>query len=446
MTENNEEIKNRLVARVAVAALSSPLEIGADRADTAVVKLTDLLKVNGCEVISLGAINTPEKAVQAGRKSAEEHVNAIALVPVSWFEDYLALDLLEECNVPLLFWSLPGMETGSLCGTQQLACYLKQLEQPFSCVFGEIENKECLKKAIAFLKAAALKNRLRRSRIGLAGHRVSGMTHTSANEFMLKKTIGCRIVPLDLPQLLEKAKQVTKKEARERWEKIVQNVETCNVPEKDGIYSMQVYAALKELISEHKLDALTVGCYPHLMGHVCLASSLLADEGIPLACEGDVNGALGQLILTLLTGQPTHNTDLLEPLEDGSVIFSHCGSGSFSLAENKKVILDSVRLMGQGVCALFPSKPGAVTLISLIARPDGYQCAVLEGEALSTNMVFPGNPVRVRFNQPVNDLINWIFNKGIAHHWMIGYGHVADKIRLWSSIIGNKMRLNILEK
>ncbi len=290
MTRSNEEIKNRLVARVTVVALSSPLEIGADRADTAVAKLANLLKVTGCEVISLGAIDTPEKAVQAGRKSAEEHVDAMVLAPVSWFEDYLALDLLEECNVPLLFWPLPGMETGSLCGTQQLTCYLKQLEQPFSCVFGEIENKECLKKAVAFLKAAALKTRLRRSRIGLAGHRVSGMTHTSANEFMLKKVIGCRVVPLDLPQLLEKTKQVTEKEARERWKKVVQNAGTCNVPEKDGIYSMQVYAALKELIAEHRLDALTIGCYPRLMGEVCLAASLLADEGIPLACEGDVNG------------------------------------------------------------------------------------------------------------------------------------------------------------
>ena len=52
-----------------------------------------------------------------------------------------------------------------------------------------------------------------------------------------------------------------------------------------------------------------------------------------LACEGDVNGAVGQLMLTLLTGQPTHNTDWLDPLDDGTVVFTHCGSGSFSLAE-----------------------------------------------------------------------------------------------------------------
>ena len=205
---------------------------------------------------------------------------------------------------------------------------------------------------------------------------------------------------------------------------------------------MRVYAAVKELVDRHGLDALTIGCYPHLMGRVCLAASLLADEGVPLGCEGDVNGAVGQLILTLLTGRPTHNTDWLEPLEDGSVVFTHCGSGSFTLAEKQgDITLASVRLMGQGVCALFPAKPGPVTLVSLLPCGEGYQCALLEGEALPTEMVFPGNPLRVRFPSPIRQLIEWIHAEGVGHHWMAGYGHVGDEIRLWASIAGKTLRL-----
>jgi L-fucose isomerase-like protein len=431
-----------LIPYIAVASLSSPLEVGADHALKAAEDLSRVLKDSGCNVLQVGTVGTPQQAVAAGKKSTENHVDAIAFVPVCWFEDYLILDLLEECNVPALFWPLPGMETGALCGTQQLTCYLKQMEYPFACVFGGIESKECLKSALAFLRAATLKNRLRRSCIGIVGHHINGMTHTSANEFMLKKTIGPRIVPLDLSELPERAKQMSEKEALKKWKKVVQSAGNSQVSEKKGSESMQMYAALKELIHEHRLDALTVGCYPHLMGRVCLAASLLADEGIPLACEGDVNGAVGQLMLTLLTNQPTHNTDWLEPLEDDTVIFTHCGSGSFSLAENKKdITLDTVRLMNRGVCALFPSRPGPVTLISLIAHPDGYQCALLEGEALSTKMVFPGNPLRVRFKQPVKGLIDWIFDQGIGHHWMIGYGHVAAEVRSWVTVVAGTINL-----
>jgi L-fucose isomerase-like protein len=178
------------------------------------------------------------------------------------------------------------------------------------------------------------------------------------------------------------------------------------------------------------------------MGRVCLAASLLADEGVPLACEGDVHGAVGQFLLQLLTGQPTHNTDWLDPVDDRSVVFTHCGSGSFSLAEKPDTIrLASVRLMGQGACALFTAKPGPVTLVNINTHPSGYQCALLEGQAVPADMVFPGNPVRVQFHVPVKRLIDWIHDAGLGHHWMIGYGHVGDAIRLWARIVGPELRL-----
>jgi len=433
---------NPLVPRVGVSSLSSPLEVGADRAPKAADDLARLLERNGCEVVLLGPVGTADAAIEAGRQAAEARVDAFALASACWFEDYLVLDLLEERLAPVLLWALPGMETGALCGTQQLTCYLKQLDWPFDVVYGELRQGDGLDRATTFLRAATLKSRLRRARIGLAGQRIGGMTHTSPNEFMLKKSIGARVVPLDLPKLLERARGMPEQAARELWGQLKRKVGACRVEDEDGLDSMRVYAAVKELVAEHGLSALTIGCYPHLMGRVCLAASLLADEGVPLACEGDVNGAVGQLMLTLLTGAPTHNTDWLDPLPDGTVVFTHCGSGSFELAEDKKEIrLDSVRLMGQGACALFPAKTGPVTLISLLACPAGYQCAVLEGEALSAEMVFPGNPLRVGFSRPTTELIDWIAREGIGHHWMAGYGHMAAELRAWAGIVGPAIRL-----
>ena len=431
-----------LTPKVGVAALSSPLEVGADRAPAAAMALERVLTDAGCDVVQLGAVGSPDDASAAGRRMAEAHVDAVALAVACWHEDYLALDLLEECGAPLLLWALPGIETGALCGTQQLTCCLRQLGHPFRAVFGAIEAGAALDQASSYLRAAALKGRLRRARVGLAGHRVEGMTHTSPNEFMLKKVIGPRVAPLDLPGLLRRAEEMPDEPARALWRELRERAGSCKVSEEDGRDSMKVYAAVKELVDVNGLDALTIGCYPHLMGRVCLAASLLADEGVPLACEGDVNGAVGQLMMTLLTGAPTHNTDWLDPLDDGTIVFTHCGSGSLSLAEDPTgVVLDHVRLMDQGVCALFPSRPGPVTMVGLVACRDGYQCAMLEGEAVSTEMVFPGNPLRVRFGRPAEDLIAWIFAEGIGHHWMAGYGHVAREVRDWAEIVGPGLRL-----
>ena len=431
-----------LVPRVGVGALSSPLEIGADRAPGASADLAKLLTAAGCEVVELGPVGDPAQAVAAGKKLAAADVDAIAFASVCWYEDYLALDVLEYCSKPVLLWSLPGMETGALCGSQQLTCFLKQLEHPYACVFAPLAEGGELGRALSFCRATALKRLLRRSRVGIAGHRVAGMTEVAASEFALKKAVGPRVVPIDLPQLLQRSTEIDDAPAAKAWKDISGRAGCCKVDEATGLDSMKVYLAVKEQVDAFDLDALTIGCYPHLMGRVCLASSLLADEGIPLGCEGDVNGAVGQLMLTRLTGEPTHNTDWLEPLPDGSVVMTHCGSGSFDLAENAKdITLDAVRLMDQGVCALFTARPGPVTLVNLVPRGDGYQLALLEGEAVSTEMVFPGNPLRVQFAQQTTDLIDWIHAEGIGHHWMAGYGQVAQELRCWASLAGESLRL-----
>lgn len=431
-----------LSPRVAVGSLSSPLEVGADRAPQAANDLAALLEESGCEIVKLGAIDTADKAAAAGRIMAEQHVCCAALAATSWYEDYLVLDLLEECSVPVLLWSLPGMETGALCGCQQLSCCLKQFGRPYKCVYGAFDAQQQRQQALVFVRAAALVRRLRRARIGFGGHHVVGMTETAANEIILKKAIGPRIVPLDLPGLLSRVAEIPDDEAAELWRQVRAKAGGCKVSQADGLDSAKVYLVLRELVEQHSLDALTVGCYPNLMGRVCLAASLLADHGVPFACEGDVNGAVGQLMLSLLTAEPTHNTDWLEPLEDGTVVFAHCGSGSFSLAEDKSgITLAPVRLMDQGVCVLFTAKPGPVTLINVIACADRCQIALLEGQAVSTDMVFPGNPLRVRFSQETSKLIDWIHNEGAGHHWMAGYGHLGDEIRQWASIVGNSVRL-----
>ena len=441
-----------LVPRVGVAALSCPTEVGHDRAPRAAADLARLLADAGCEVTRLGALSTCEAAAAAGRRAVEAGLEAVAFAPASWFEDYLVLDLLEECPLPVCLWPLPGMETGALCGTQQLTCILRPLRRPFEAVFGTIEAGASLDQACRFLQAAALHRRLRRARIGLAGQRVRGMTEVAVNELALKAAIGPRVVPVDLPGLLQRARTADAAAAARVWAETAAAAGKVAVAESAGLEAAGMVLAIRDVVRQEGLAALAFGCYPDYMGCACLAASLLADEGVVVGCEGDVNAALGQVMLQWLTGEATHNTDWLDPLPDGSVVFTHCGSGSYRLAERHgDITLAPVRLANRGVCSLFPAKPGPVTLVSLM--PDaaqrehcppgagGYQVAVLEGEALSTAMVFPGNPLRVRFAPPVDEVIRWIFEQGIGHHWAAGYGHVAGALRAWARIAGPAVRL-----
>lgn len=426
---------------IGVASLSSPLEVGANRAEQTAKNLENILRDCGCDVVALGSIDNPAKSLAVGQKIAQRQLHGVVFGVASWFEDYLVLDLLEEYNVPVMLWSLPGMETGALCGTQQLTAYLKQLNYSYECVYADITDTDASQRIKNWTIAAALRKRLRVSKIGATGHRVAGMTEVAVNEFQLKKSIGPRVVYTELAKILDKAKSISNNDVKEKWLELVNNSGSCNVSQQDGLESIKIYTALKQTIEDNGLDALAFGCYPDWMGCACIASSILADQGIAIGCEGDINAVIGQFILMLLTKQPTHNMDWLEPLEDGTVILTHCGSGSFTLSENKENIqLSSVRLMGQGVCALFPAKPGVVTLLSIIPHGQIYQIAMLTGEALHSEMVFPGNPLRVRFKRSASEIIEWIHKEGIGHHWVGGYGDVSEQIKYWASMLGDKLR------
>lgn len=166
------------------------------------------------------------------------------------------------------------------------------------------------------------------------------------------------------------------------------------------------------------------------MGEACLAFSLLADDGIVAACEGDMNSALATLILYWLSSTPVHNADLLTHFEeDNSILLSHCGSGSFDIADNpENICLAPVRLANKGVCVLFPGRSGKVTLLNLVGCEGTYRMTAISGEAVKTGMDFAGNPMRVVCETDVVYLMHRLAEIGAGHHWMICYGDVKREL------------------
>lgn len=434
-------MKHRRV-RLGLAVVASPLEVGAGEAPMLLERLRAALgelDKGRLEVLpSPQLVMNPAMAVAAGRFFYDQRVDALCIVAASWFEDYLVLDMLEECSTPIIAWARPGMETGSLCGMQQLGFMLRALGHPYCVLFDDVGSRPSLERAWRFALAAAVKGQLRRARLGFLGYRVEGMTEITGHELAMKKVFGARIAHIDTVSFLERAVHVPREGLAARWAALEREVGRVQVSEDDGVASLQVYEALKTVIEEGGLAGVAIGCYPHLMGEVCLAASLLGEEGMPIGCEGDINGLLGMLILTRMTGQPVHNTDLLDPIPaHNSIVYSHCGSGGFSLAADRsQITLAPVRLMNQGLCCLFTARPGTCTLINLVPTLAGYRLAVLYGEALETTMIFPGNPLEVRFRSDYRDILAWIVDEGLGHHWMAAYGDLRPVLSDLCAMLG----------
>ena len=212
--------KKTLIPRIGVASLSSPLEVGADRAPRQPADLRRLLQSRRLRARRAGA-DRPARKVGSGRgrKLAESHVHAVVLVAASWFEDYLVFDLLEECPVPLLLWSLPGMETVALCGVQQLTGLSETTGRRLS---GRVRAVGLARLPDACPRVSSGRGpgaslAAGADRIGRPSrrrHERGGGQRTVA-----EKGLGPRVVPLDLPQLLAAAQEVPDQQADSRGRK-----------------------------------------------------------------------------------------------------------------------------------------------------------------------------------------------------------------------------------
>ena len=429
----------KLKPRVGLAVVRHPLEEGGEKAPRILADCAQALRMAGMEVCEAPLfVDGEASAVAVGRHFYDQRTPAIVLAVATWSADALLLDMLEECNVPLVTWAFPGMNTGSMCGCQQFGYVLTELRRPHRFVFGEASDDGVIGRISNYVTAVNLASAMRKVRLGLIGYRVPGMTEVSFDEVEMKAVLGPRTVHYGLHVVEEMMAEIGEDEAMAVWKQRLGHVQKVSVSKADLVDAMRGYLALKRLAEKDGLSGVAVECYPQFMGRLCLAGSLLADEGVVVGCEGDMNSTAAMLILARLTGEPVHNTDPLGvDMAEGSIVYSHCGNGSLSLAESpEKIEIAHVRLRHQGTCALFAGKPGIVTLVNLCGRGGTYRLGMAYGRAVPTEMVFAGNPTKVVLEGGVQNHLDVIAREGLGHHWMIGYGDVREALGELCEIIG----------
>jgi L-fucose isomerase-like protein len=198
-------------------------------------------------------------------------------------------------------------------------------------------------------------------------------------------------------------------------------------------------AYILKLARENSFGAVSINCFPHLKGKICIPVARLNDLGIPSACEGDLNSTILMYMLYHLSGKTVSNGDQLKIYnfgkKDNSMMFSHCGAGAFTLAKEKKEIrINTDYETGTGIAVYFPERiPGEVTMANMMGSRYGYRMFIARGEALDTDLIkdYEGNPINIQFDFDIREMLDRIAEGGFGHHWNIGYGdHVGELIEL----------------
>jgi len=436
-----------LTPKLGVVVTALPLYgLGSEAAPQLFEKSISNLSKLKLEIVPADEVVTDEeKSRKAAMKFREKEVDLICLIAGTWTPDTFLIEMLNEIDTPFIIWAIPDTlsfdryPTLSLCGTQLLCSTLKEFDREYRFFYGEVSNDEILEEIYSFSKAVALRNRLKRSKICMVGYRPWVMAGLSFDEVELKRRLGPSLIHLGLDDFLKVREEISDEDTQKVWSTVKEKVGKVLSDESECLLSIKSYLALRKIVDEKEADALTVECEPKLKGKVCLANSLLNDEGIPAACESDVNSAVAMLILHLLSGKPVLNGDIIGVFEkDNSMVFSHCGAGPLSLAEDKSsIILDINREVNSGVSVFYTGKPGDVTIVNLVGRKGTYRMCILSGKAVKTELLYPGNPTKVRFSEMrVREIIETIAYKGFGHHWNLVHDNLIKELTEYCSLVG----------
>jgi len=421
----------KLIPKIGFCVIYHPLEENADEAAEIFQSSLEILEsLEGFKIIPVKElIKDKSTGVSVAEQFKAEQVDVICVKLATWSSDEPVLEMSSIYNVPFIFWTYPHMHSGSLCGGQQFNMVFKERNK--ECLFVYKDDEKAVAKITTYSKCVALKNNLKKIKLGIIGKPTHGMSEVQYDEESVREVFGPSVSSIELNDFKALVGKISDVDSNPKWDKIKKQVGKVSVKDSDGLNSIKNYMALQKLIEKENLSGITIECYPDYMGELCLGFSLLADEGIACACEADVNSTIVMYILMALSGTPVHNIDPLYVYEDENcVLGSHCGCGSFKLSNTKSNIeLANVRLANKGLCVLFPSKAGKVTMVNLVGKKGTYRMGVIEGDAIETDMVFPGNPIKIKLPISIEDYLDIIEECGLGHHWIIAYGNYGNYLR-----------------
>jgi len=372
----------------------------------------------------------------------------IAMV-VTWIEVPDLIDTLKHYfGNPLILWGHTSFEMnghkhtmGGFVGSCVAKQSLDDLNVPFEFIYGKPTDQGILQKIRLMYRVARTITKLKRTRMGLIGYPALGMYTGTLDHLTAKKVFGPEIVHLDQYQIIDKLET----HKRSDIDTCIESLKNSNrfesgITDDDIELSSKMYCALKSLVKEKRLDAVTVKCQYELSQIYkytpCVALSILGDE-IPTGCEGDLQTLLTQVILHYLTNEVVTYVDIHEVMED-RILVGACGFSPFSLSEQKDRYIS--KWGWDAYSGLFNSseiKKGRFTLARISRDGSGFKMHLSTGESVGRSEwnevgcpVYPGTDFVLDGNPEA------FAREIVSNHYAMAQGDMREELRLLCRWLG----------
>ena len=375
-----------------------------------------------------------------------EGVDALFIPHVNFGSEDAIARLARDLGKPTLLWGprddAPGpdgwRERDTQCGLFATSKVLRRMGVPFSYIVNSTLDDPVFERGVRnFVGAAAAAKAFRGARIGQVSTRPTAFWTMMINEGELLERWGVEVVPTALSEIVNAARAMlegAKARVSGQVGAMRRRFDTGDI-EPEALRKMAALKlALAAWAAEEGIEAIALQCWPALQNSFglfpCVVHGLLTDDGIPVACETDIHGALCALMVQEAVGRATApffaDLTVRHPEDDNAELLWHCGPFPPSLAVEDAPRKVALHQAGPPAAGQWQIRGGPVT----IARFDGdhgdYQLFLGHAEGTTGPHTF-GTYLWVK----VGDWPLWeerLIRGPYVHHVVGVHGHIAPML------------------
>lgn len=311
------------------------------------------------------------------------------------------------------------------------------------------------------LSALAARKALNGARIGVVGGLAPTFYNMEVSTDTLMRRLGVWVEHVDMHKMTELMAAQAQADVLGELAAMSGAAQVRGVSDGQMELTARAALALRQIADEGGYDALAVSDWPALQEtpgmHPGAAFSWLEEnDALPVASEGDVLGAVTQLVVKALTGRLGCLLDMTSPdIERDQILMWHGGGGPLHMAKGGVAWINHP-MIGRGTdagpvfgaIADYEFAHGPVTVLR-VAR-HGTAQFVIEGEVAEGPAAgFTGCRGWVgSFRDDVgphsaSDVVTTVMEQGLEHHFVLVPGHLGEVLAEFASWCGVQ-RLDVI--
>ena len=431
----------------------------------------DKINNHGIDVVNLGMIDTPEKAMNAGHQFRQADVDIIFLHVTTYALSSTVLPVVQRAKVPVVILNLSPeaainytafnqmkdrtkmtsewLANCAACPVPEIANVFNRANVQFHQITGMLhDDPECWQEVGEWLEAARVAHIMSHNRLGCMGHYYGGMLDIYTDLTQQLVCFGGHIDIIEVDELSHLRSLVDDHAVKEKlayFYDVFDVQEGCSTEELKRAARTSV--ALDQLVEKHRLGSMAYyymgtgnSANEDTISSIILGTSLLTSHGVPVAGEYEIKNAQAMKIMDSFGVGGSFTEYYAMDFKDDVVLMGHDGPGHMTIAQGKTKVRPLYVYhgkVGKGLSVEMSVRQGPVTLLSVVQTEDGrLKLLTAEAESVKGPILEIGNTnSRYKFSIGARKFVNTWNQHGPAHHCAVGVGHVASKLHKLGALL-----------